>query len=95
MMQLFGGALGQVLLVSILVGAGLPALVGLGIRALAVSDGGSAMVDDAAPRPALKVIGYLCFAVAVSVVVLGLIIIISSGFGYHVSFANGFSLVKK
>ena len=96
MMQLFGNALGQVVLVSILVGAGLPALFGLGIRAMAIGDGGSAEVSTARARPAMKLVAYLCFAVVVAVVAVGLAVIIASGFGYHLSFGNGFPpFVKK
>lgn len=97
MIQLFGNAIGQVVLVSILVGAGLPALFALGIRSMALSTGGSAEVDAATPaRPAFKVVGYLCFAVVLAVVALGLTVIVSSGFGYHVSFQSVFpTLVKK
>ena len=42
MLQLFGNAIGQVVAISILVGAGLPALFAFGVRALAVGAGGSA-----------------------------------------------------
>ncbi len=97
MLQLFGNAIGQVVLVSILVGAGLPALFALGIRSMALSSGGPAEVDAGTPaRPVMKVVGWLCFAVVLAVVALGLTVIVSSGFGYHISFQNIFpTLVKK
>lgn len=86
MFQLFGNAIGQVLLVSVLVGAGLPALFAFGIRALAHGAGGAAEVDAAAPRPLMTTIAYVCFAIVVAVIAVGITIIVASGFGYRVSF---------
>ena len=54
MFQLFGNAIGQVVAVSVLVGAGLPALFAFGIRALAAGEGGSAEVSGVAGKPAMK-----------------------------------------
>ncbi len=88
MFQLFGNALSQVLVVSVLVGAGLPALYAYGIRAMAQGAGGDAEVGHEPPRPAMKVVGYLCFALVVAVIAMPIAIIVSHGFGYQVSFDN-------
>ena len=74
----------------------LPALFAVGIRAFAIGAGGSAEVDHAPGRPAMKLVAYLCFAVVLAVIAIGLAIIISSGFGYQVSFEHVFpTFVKK
>ena len=96
MMSLFFSAIGQVLLVGIIVGAGLPAIFALGVRSLAYGTGGSSEVDSASPHPIGKVLGIICFAIVVLVILLGLAIIISGGFGYQVSFEHIFpTFVKK
>ena len=96
MFQLFGNAIGQVLAISVVVGGGLPALFAVGIRAMAAGAGGGAEVDHASARPAMKLVGYACFALVLAVIALGLTIIVASGFGYHVSFAHVFpTLVEK
>lgn len=96
MLQLFGNAISQVLIGAIVFGAGLPALFAVGIRSMAVAAGGTAETSHANPKPAMKVVGYLCFAVVLLGIALGLAIILSSGFGYQVSFQHGFpTFVKK
>lgn len=96
MFQLFGNAVGQVALVSILIGAGLPALFAFGIRALAIGAGGAAEVDNAPGRPVMKLVAYLCFGLVLAVITVGITIIVSSGFGYQVSFEHVFpTFVKK
>lgn len=96
MFQLFGNALGQVVAASILVGAGLPALFAFGVRALAIGAGGSAEVNGDAARPGMKIVAWVCFVLVVTVVAVGLAIIISSGFGYKVSFEHVFpTFIKK
>ncbi len=96
MFQLFGNAIGQVVAISILVGAGLPALFAFGIRALASGAGGTAEVSGDAGRPAMKLVAWICFALVIAVIAVGLSVIISSGFGYRVSFDNIFpTFIKK
>ena len=96
MFQLFSNAVGQVALISVLVGAGLPALFAFGIRALASGAGGAAEVDIAPARPAMTWVAYLCFALVIAVITVGITIIVSSGFGYQVSFEHVFpTFVKK
>jgi hypothetical protein len=84
---------GKVLLTCLLLGAGLPALFALGIRALARGAGGEPQVLESgvsapAPRPAFTVAGYLCFTVVVLAVALGIAFIVASGFGRSLSFEH-------
>lgn len=58
-------ALTKVLLASLVLGAGIPALFALGVRALATGDGGTR------PSPGRVAAGVVCFGVVVAAVVLG------------------------
>lgn len=93
------GMLGQVLLVSLALGAGLPILFGLGLRATAWGTGGDAEEHAAgeAPRahPLGRALGVLCFALAVAGVLLGITVVVASGLGYEVSLGGGPLLVEK
>ena len=93
------GMLGQVLLVSLVLGAGLPTLFALGLRATAWGTGGDAEehAPGAAPRPHPlgRALGVLCFALAVTGVVLGITVVVASGLGYEVSLGGGPLLVEK
>jgi hypothetical protein len=73
------GALAQVVVAGLLVGAGIPALFALGLRLLSVPDGGGA--DDAAARPAVvrRIGGLTCMAVVVAAVVTGIVFLVSGG----------------
>lgn len=73
------GALGQVVVAGLLVGAGIPALFALGLRLLSVPDGGAA--DGAVARPGLarRIGGLTCFAVVVAAVVAGIVFLVSGG----------------
>lgn len=95
MLPLFFQAIGQVLLIGILVGAGLPAIFAYGIKAMAYGAGGDAEVDHAAGHRIGTVLGVACFALVAVVIALGIAIIVSSGFGYHVSFEHIFPAFKK
>lgn len=84
---------GRVLAVCLVLGAGLPAVFALGVRALAHGSGGEAQVHAtgvSAPVPsrAGTVAGYACFAVVVLAVALGITFIVASGFGKEISFAH-------
>ncbi len=87
------GMLGQVLLVSLVLGAGLPILFGLGLRATAWGSGGDAEEHaegvSPAPHPIGRVLGVLCFALVVAGVLLGITYVVASGFGWELSFAHG------
>ncbi|ALD11839.1 hypothetical protein [Clavibacter capsici] len=94
MLPLFLSAVGQVAVVALLLGAGLPALFAVGVRSFALASpdttGRSAASDGARglPAPVLQAIGALCFAVVVLAVVAGLTLIIATGFGQSVSFEH-------
>ncbi len=83
----------KVLLVSALLGAGLPTLFAAGVRALAHGQGGDA--EQHAPgtagragHPAGRVLAGLCFAVVVLGVVLGITYIVANGMGRTISFEH-------
>jgi hypothetical protein len=83
----FQGA-GQVLAVSLLLGAGLPMIFGLGVRFYALGAGGDAEVDHAQPKPLGKVLAVLCFLIVLAGVAIGITIVVASGFGKAVSFEH-------
>ena len=93
------GMLGQVLLVSLVLGAGLPVLFGLGLRATAWGTGGDAEEHAAGeaprPHPLGRALGVLCFALTVAGVLLGITVVVASGLGYEVSLGGGPLLVEK
>jgi hypothetical protein len=81
----------KVLLASVVLGAGLPALFALGIRSLAHGAGGDAHASGTSgpgPRPIGTVTGYLLMAIVVLGVLLGITFIVASGFGKALSFAH-------
>lgn len=87
-----GGA-GKVLLYGLLLGAGLPALFAVGMRALSWGtghgeQGGTATATATAPHPAGRVVAVLCFAVVVAVALTGVAFIIASGLGKTLSFEH-------
>ena len=100
-MHVFGlelKAIGQILLIGLVLGAGLPVLFSAGIRAMAWGVGGEAEThaDGAAaarPHPLGRVLGVLCFAAVLACVAVGLTYIVASGFGKTVSFAHVFPTV--
>lgn len=71
------GALGQVVLVGLLVGAGVPALFALGLRLLTLPV--RAGVGDGAPGLARRLGGYLCLALCVAAIATGLAFLVSGG----------------
>jgi len=82
-------ALGKILAVGLVLGAGLPVLFSLGIRAMASGAGGAAENDAAAvPHPAGRAVGVLCFAVVVLSIALGITFIVATGFGKALSFEH-------
>ena len=86
-------ALGQILLVGLVLGAGLPALFAVGIRAMAWGAGGDAETHGAgqaaaAPHPLGRAVGVLCFAVVLACVALGITYVVASGFGKTFSFEH-------
>ncbi|GGK77264.1 hypothetical protein [Ornithinimicrobium pekingense] len=86
MSALLGNALqgaAQVLLVGLVLGAGLPAVFALGIRALAWADGGDAEVTHGRPQPVGRLLAAVCFGLVAAGVLLGLAVIVSGGIGYE------------
>lgn len=93
MFTLFLEAAGQVALVALLLGAGLPALFAVGVRSFTLA--GSASRPDAdsetttpsrIPVPVLRTIGTLCYVLVVAAVAIGLSVIIATGLGQEISF---------
>lgn len=96
MFGLFMDAIWKVLAVGIIVGAGLPALFSVGIRSMAYGVGGDAEVSHESGHPVGKIIGYLCFALVIACIMMGIAIVVSSGFGYKADFSHVFpTFVKK
>jgi hypothetical protein len=85
-LSLFLSAAGQVALVAVLLGAGLPVLFAVGVRSMAVA--GAPDDSRSLPAPLLRGLGVLCFALVVAAVVIGLSVIIATGLGQAVSFEN-------
>lgn len=78
---------GLVLIVGLVLGAGLPAFYALGIRCLAW--GAGAGENDTATNPGPKhrvgrIIAYLIFTIVGLVVILGIAVIVASGFGIKI-----------
>ncbi len=91
-LSMMGEELWKVLLASLVLGAGLPALFAVGIRSLAYGTGGEAEQHAAgvspAPHPVGRAVAYLCFALVLLVVALGITLIVATGFGKELSFEN-------
>lgn len=75
------GSAWQILVLGILLGAGLPAVFAVGLRALSPSDVDASDGSTTLGRvtPARKVLGVLCFAVVGAAVVAGIVVIVASG----------------
>lgn len=86
----------QVLVAGLLLGAGLPAVFALGVRALSHGVGADVDATDHRPHPAAKAAAYLCFAIVILAILLGIATIVSSGLGMKLVF-NGLlpSMVSK
>ncbi|MBW3085525.1 hypothetical protein KEM60_01725 [Austwickia sp. TVS 96-490-7B] len=86
MLGLLATAAGKVLMVSIVVGAGLPALFAAGVRAMAYGVGDEAEVGHGSPHPIGKILGIAIFAVVLFAICSGIAIVVASGLGMQVSF---------
>jgi hypothetical protein len=78
----------KVLVTSLLLGAGLPIVFALGVRARAFAAGGNAEVERGRPRPAGNVLAVACFVLVLLGIALGITIVVASGFGKAVSFQH-------
>jgi hypothetical protein len=77
-------AIGEILVVGLLAGAGLPALVAVGLRALSApgsgyGSGSGSAVAGARPTPARIAVAALCFAVVLAAIGYGIYLIVISG----------------
>jgi hypothetical protein len=98
--SLFLEAAGQVALVALLLGAGLPVLFAVGVRSFALARTAGAASSDGTTgsngtargplQPGLRIVGVLCFVLVVVAVAVGLTVIVATGFGQEVSFDNVF-----
>ena len=79
----------KILLVGLILGAGLPALFAVGVRGLAIGNGHES-ADGAVhkPNPLGNVLAAIAFLIVIAAIVLGILIIVSSGFGMKVSFEH-------
>lgn len=84
----------QVLLISLILGAGLPTLFALGIRSLSWGTA-HGTAGDHQTHPLGKVIAYILFGLVVLFVLLGVLIIVLSGFGMKLGFDNGIPTFTK
>ncbi len=82
----------RVLLIGMLLGAGLPALFALGLRALSWGTGHDATIGVSAaalkPHPLGRAVAYVLFGLVVLAVVSGITYIAAHGLGWTVTF-NG------
>jgi hypothetical protein len=88
----------KVLLASLILGAGLPAVFALGIRSFAYGGGGEAEVHEtgtAGPKahPIGTAGGYVAFAVVLLGIVLGITFVVATGFGKAISFEHVYPTV--
>jgi hypothetical protein len=86
-------AIWKILVVGIILGSGLPALFAVGVRSMAFGQGGDAEVSasgvtPATPHPIGQAVAYVCFAIVLIAVVLGITYIVATGFGKVLSFDN-------
>ncbi len=95
MFPLFATAVAEVLIISLVVGAGLPALFAVGMRAYAYGEGGAATVGGGSHHLLGKIVGVACFAMVIVVIALGLALIVASGFGYHLVFDGVLPTIAK
>ena len=78
----------KVLVASLVLGAGLPIVFALGVRARAYAAGGGTDGHHAERHPVGNVLAALCLLVVLLGVALGITIVVASGFGKAVSFEH-------
>ena len=95
--ELEAAALGQIALAAVVLGAGLPALFALGIRASAWGRGGGAEVaadgGEHPPHPLGRALSTAVFAVVMLVALLGVGFVVASGYGKALSFEHVYPTV--
>ncbi len=83
----------RVLLASLVLGAGMPAMFALGVRALAVAEGTPADRSGQAAKVLSRLAAVLCFSVAIAAVALGIAFLVASGMGKTLSFEHVFPTI--
>jgi hypothetical protein len=78
----------KVLVVSLVLGAGLPVIFALGVRARAFAAGGGTHGEHTERHPVGNALFALCILVVLAGVALGITIVVASGFGKAVSFEH-------
>ncbi|HYO85216.1 MAG TPA: hypothetical protein VES01_01970 [Dermatophilaceae bacterium] len=86
MLELFFWAIWKVVVTSLVIGAGLPALFAYGVRAMASGAGGDADAEHAPGHPFGRVVAYVCFAVVLAGVALGITVIVAAACGRSAGF---------
>lgn len=94
-LQFTGDAIWKVLVASLVLGAGLPVIFAVGIRALAWGAGGDAEVSRDEGNPMGKVIAGILFLVVLYGIAAGIIYVIATGRGGDIRFVDGLPWVKK
>src|SRR5258708_3475484 len=89
-------AVWKILVAGIILGSGLPALFALDIRSMAYGTGGDAEAGTslAQPHPAGKALAYLCFAIVLILVAVGIMYIIVTGQGKILNFDHIYPVIK-
>ena len=88
-LQLVLEGAGSVLVAGLVFGAGLPVVYALALRVLTIGSTSSADADGTihtTPRISSRVFAGLLIAVVVAGIILGLVLIVATGFGKEVSF---------
>ena len=84
----------KVLIAGLVLGAGLPAIFALGIRSMAYGVGGDAEISHARPHPIGRIGGYICFAIVLAAIALGITFVVASGFGKELSFEHIYPVIQ-
>jgi hypothetical protein len=84
-------AIWKILVFGVILGAGLPTIFALGVRSMALGQGGEAEVHAAGTAPASpnsigNVLAFICFAIVLVAVVLGITYIVATGLGKVMTF---------
>ncbi len=90
------GAVWKVLVVGLILGAGLPALFAIGVRGLAIGNGHER--EDGTvhqPNPLGNVLAAVAFVVVIAAVLLGIAMIVASGFKYELTFEHIYPWFEK
>lgn len=74
----------RVLAAGLVLGAGLPVVFALGIRAMAAGDA----AITGRPNPAARALGVLCFVIVLLGIALGITFVVATGFGKQLSFEH-------